>query len=711
MLATPEAVAPKPDERSTVVDVGGHGNATVEKAPGADKVQPVDHLKSTLPPTSPLKGQGLVSSPSAYLKNTPLSSLKKRPRDDAVEPPSKKEKLAVGDAPVAALAPALALAPGAAAVVAVSPIEATEDDLSLSVATVVPGPTAPPASPEDDVDLEALGSAFPSFQRLFHPAAYVQSKHQHSSTVFPINAASPLPDGAGAPNVTFVSAVFQEGPLGLVFHPVAHRDDLFCIEDIVPDSQVEHKHMIRVGDLIAAVNDTVLHGLSFEEVYGLLKATPRPMVIRFTRGPGAIPPLPPPPRRVSPLPIPGDTRSGYVNYARYRNGKSDEARPLDRARVRSRNKTFLALHAGPFAKLVNASVGREHGGNHAASSLAAKAEKKAEKTIKALQASMAKTSFARTRLQTRIKHMLETQAQLKEKASDAVVKRRDAVSTAKLISQQNSLLRREINKKNKEGAEAAKQFEKMKTKNVSLRKQAQDAVIQRSILSTEVKKLGAELDVVKTEMHKTNVQTMNTLNAETASATVNPQKNEEVKQKLKLVRAQLEHLEQTTTRRREQDARMAKVLPKRFKKMLIKQIVQQMVVPLGSVCGAPGTNNIGITIEGVPEVVFRALFPDNVGNKKGAPPPSESTKKRRKYLTEAELSNVFNKTFRMERNVLLPRPRRFLLELITSEDDGNVAMVVSYNSDTLTLKLIGAYSIKEAVGMGLGALGKNIRLG
>ena len=38
-------------------------------------------------------------------------------------------------------------------------------------------------------------------------------------------------------------------------------------------------------------------------------------------------------------------------------------------------------------------------------------------------------------------------------------------------------------------------------------------------------------------------------------------------------------------------------------------------------------------------------------------------------------------------------------------------MVVSYNSDTLTLKLIGAYSIKEAVGMGLGALGKNIRLG
>ena len=145
--------------------------------------------------------------------------------------------------------------------------------------------------------------------------------------------------------------------------------------------------------------------------------------------------------------------------------------------------------------------------------------------------------------------------------------------------------------------------------------------------------------------------------------------------------------------------------------MIIKQIVQQMVVPLGSVCGAPGTNNIGITIEGVPEVVFRTLFPKNIGNRSGATSPNESTKKHRKYLTEAELSNVFDKTFRMERNIMLPRPRRFVLELISSEDGNNVAMIVSYNEATLTLKMMGAYSVKEAVGMGLGSLGKNIRLG
>ena len=87
------------------------------------------------------------------------------------------------------------------------------------------------------------------------------------------------------------------------------------------------------------------------------------------------------------------------------------------------------------------------------------------------------------------------------------------------------------------------------------------------------------------------------------------------------------------------------------------------------------------------------------------------SRKRRKYLTEAELSNVFDKTFRMERNVMLPRPRRFILELVTSEDGNNIAMIVSYNVDTLTLKLMGAYSVNEDVGMGLGALGKNIRLG
>ena len=59
---------------------------------------------------------------------------------------------------------------------------------------------------------------------------------------------------------------------------------------------------------------------------------------------------------------------------------------------------------------------------------------------------------------------------------------------------------------------------------------------------------------------------MNTLNAETTSAAVNPQKNEEVKKKLKLVRAQLENLEQTTSQRQGPRCKVSKGLTEAFQK-------------------------------------------------------------------------------------------------------------------------------------------------
>ena len=105
----------------------------------------------------------------------------------------------------------------------------------------------------------------------------------------------------------------------------------------------------------------------------------------------------------------------------------------------------------------------------------------------------------------------------------------------------------------------------------------QDAVIQRSLLSTEISRLKAELERNKAELHKSNMSRLNELNTQAVSATVNPQKNEEMKKKLKLTRKQLEQLERATETRRVEDTRKAKFLPKRFRKMILKQIISQCV--------------------------------------------------------------------------------------------------------------------------------------
>lgn len=310
--------------------------------------------------------------------------------------------------------------------------------------------------------------------------------------------------------------------------------------------------------------------------------------------------------------------------------------------------------------------------------------------------------------------MLETQQRLKEKASEEIQKRKTAVTKAKQVSQQNTQLRKEVNQKNMEGGNNTKLLEKLKQKNAGLRKQAQDAVIQRSILSTEVKKITSELEIVKKELHKSNVQSLTMINKETNNATINPQKNSEMKQKLKLVENKLVQLEEKDTKRRDLDSHMANVLPKRFKKMIIKQIITQMKdIPNSCLNGVPGRGNINITIEGVPEMVFKSIF-------KGKSTTSNNlnTKKIRIYLTEHDLGTLFDKTFRFEQSILLPKPRRFIMELVTVKDDKcddddstGVAMIVTYNLDTFTLKLLGKYTVKEAIGMGLHSLGKNIRLG
>ena len=358
MLATPGAVAPKPDEHNMVQDLVAEGHATVEKVPTVSK-KLVENLK-----TSPAKSNNLVSSPSMFLKNTPLSALKKRPREEEVLSPSRKKERVesaseIGNSTGESSAVLLesTLPPADVKTADVTKIDTVTDQSGAAPALKVEK-SGDKVILEEKVDLEALGTKFPSFERIFRPAEYIHKTHQNSSKVFPLRSMASLSISNTNNSVTFISAVFGEGPMGLVFQPVPGRDDLFCVEDIVPDSQVEKKHLIQVGDLISAVNDTVLHGLAFEDVYGILRATPRPMVVRFTRGPGAIPPLPPPPRRVSTLPVPGDTRTGYINFKRSSSTKQ-EACPLDRAHVRLRNKHFLALQTGHFTKLINSSLGRE----------------------------------------------------------------------------------------------------------------------------------------------------------------------------------------------------------------------------------------------------------------------------------------------------------------------------------------------------------------
>ena len=525
-------------------------------------------------------------------------------------------------------------------------------------------PTGPVASPEE---LAALGTS------------------EHFATLF------------GVPGVTaLVSCVFHDGPLGLVFQPALMREDVYIVEDIVPDSQVEHKHMIRVGDVIAAVNDTLVQGLKFEEVYELLKTTPRPMVIRFTRG--AYPPEPKPPRPTTDRVVPGlsEEFSRRLLSARYSSGNStEEARPIDSRTIDRRNTAFLSCHAGPFAQL----------SSFRSTEALQKQLVKSGRALSTLKQKARKDASAVKQLQAQIRAMGETQFSLKEKANECVLKARVATSNAKEVARLNSKLRSEVNKKTSEQASHEKTVEKLTAKNAELRKMAQDAVIQRSLLTSEATRLASELTSCRKELRESTHRQMNNLNSETSSAAVNPEKNEETKTQLKLVRMQLEQRELADGKRRAEEAMLAQVLPKRFKKLVLKQIISQLTVPLSCVCGASGRGDIAVTVENVNDFVFRTLF-GQIGRALGEPKEGRPI---RKLLTENDLATLFDKSFRREVSILLPRPRRFLLELITKED--GTCMVLSYAPETLTLKLNSAYTVIEATGMGLKSLGKSIRLG
>ena len=242
----------------------------------------------------------------------------------------------------------------------------------------------------------------------------------------------------------------------------------------------------------------------------------------------------------------------------------------------------------------------------------------------------------------------------------------------------------------------------------------QDAVIQRSLLSTEISRLKAELERNKAELHKSNMSRLNELNTQAVSATVNPQKNEEMKKKLKLTRKQLEQLERATETRRVEDARKAKFLPKRFRKMILRQIISHMRIPYDCITGQPGRGEFSITVENVPGFVFKGIF-GNAGKSIDVTSDTKANNgnstlggKIRKMLTPADVFACFGKSFRREQSITVPKPRRFVLDLASIK--GDYSLGLTYQKEILSLKIIGVYTCTEAVGMAAN-LGKNIRLG
>ncbi len=301
---------------------------------------------------------------------------------------------------------------------------------------------------------------------------------------------------------------------------------------------------------------------------------------------------------------------------------------------------------------------------------------------------------------------------------------KEAEATAKHVSKQNSELRREINKHVEEQTKRDKVVDKMKSKYQKLTKQAQDAVIQRSLLSTEIARLKEELERNKSELHRSNMTRINELNTQAVSATINPEKNDEMKKKLKLARAKCEQYERSTEKRRMDDAKKAKYLPKRFRKCIRKRLNDQIRIPNECLTGRSGRGEFAITIEHVPDYVFNAIF-GNVG--KGIDNTGDKTKnsnsnnidnankqtivngtKIRKMLTSNDVFNCFGKTFRQEQSITIPKPKRFILDLAAIK--GEYSLALTYQTDNLSLKIIGVFTCEEAVGMAA-SLGKNIRLG
>ena len=315
----------------------------------------------------------------------------------------------------------------------------------------------------------------------------------------------------------------------------------------------------------------------------------------------------------------------------------------------------------------------------------------------------------------------EQQERLKLKAIEESNRRKEAEATTKNVCKQNKMLRAEINKHAEEQSKRDKLVDKMKSKYQKLTKQAQDAVIQRSLLSTEIARLKEELERNKSELHRSNMTRLNELNTQAVSAAVNPQKNDEMKKKLKLARSQLEQLERNTEKRRMEDARKAKILPKRFRKMIHKMLVRQLRIPYECVTGHSGRGEFAVTIENVPDYVFDAIFGtvgkgidggDNSKNNGVSNSSSNATivngTKIRKMLTSTDVFNCFGKTFRREQSITVPKPKRFVLDLATIKGDYSLAL--TYQTDILSLKIIGVFTCEEAVGMAA-TLGKNIRLG
>ena len=84
---------------------------------------------------------------------------------------------------------------------------------------------------------------------------------------------------------------------------------------------------------------------------------------------------------------------------------------------------------------------------------------------------------------------------------------------------------------------------------------------------------------------------LNELNTQAVSATVNLKERRNEKSR-KLTRKQLEQLERATETRRVEDARKAKFLPKRFRKMIFKQIISHMRIPYDCITGQPGRGEL-----------------------------------------------------------------------------------------------------------------------
>ena len=340
------------------------------------------------------------------------------------------------------------------------------------------------------------------------------------------------------------------------------RPDLYRVSNINPEGQAAKKIMLQNGDILRTVNNIVMQGKSFDDVINIIQNGKLCNDIIRTAS------------RFIPL-----TKNVVPRPAMFRFSRHGFCVPLPR---KIKKKTYEE-------QMEDLKYERMH----------------------------------RDLLMAR-----EQQEKLKLKAIEERERRKEAEKTSKHVCKQNSELRRKSTSMCKSKPSVTSWWKKMKSKYQKLTKQTQvsiflasiyhmcltdmnfpqDAVIQRSLLSTEISRLKAELERNKAELHKSNMSRLNELNTQAVSATVNPQKNEEMKKKLKLTRKQLEQLERATETRRVEDARKAKFLPKRFRKMILKQIISHMRIPYDCITGQPGRGEFSITVENVPDLFSKVYL-------------------------------------------------------------------------------------------------------